>query len=112
MKQKKVKENSKKDIKESSEQNIELEKRNKIYEALFKRACGYEAIDTVEEVVLDKDGIEKSFKTKTTKYQIAPDMTAIKILLDINKESDTSELTEEELVKERDRLIGLLLATK
>jgi len=86
--------------------------KEKVYSALIKRACGYEAEDTVEEVTYDNAGNGRISKIRTTKYHVAPDMSAIKILLDANKGDDERDLTEQELVKERDRLIALLVASR
>ena len=52
-------------------------------------------------------------KKKITKHYIPPDMLAIKILFEINKEKvnedDLNNLTDDELLKLKDKLIGELL---
>ena len=52
-------------------------------------------------------------KKKITKHYIPPDMLAIKILFEINKEkvneNDLNNLTDDELLKLKDKLIGELL---
>ena len=52
-------------------------------------------------------------KKKITKHYIPPDMLAIKILFEINKEkvndNDLNNLTDEELLNLKDKLIGELL---
>ena len=52
-------------------------------------------------------------KKKITKHYIPPDMLAIKILFEINKEkvneNDLNNLTDDELLKLKDKLLGELL---
>lgn len=52
-------------------------------------------------------------KKKITKHYIPPDMLAIKILFEINKEkvneNDLNEMSDEELIKLKDKLLGELL---
>ena len=52
-------------------------------------------------------------KKKITKHYIPPDMLAIKILFEINKEkvndNDLNSLTDDELLKLKDKLLGELL---
>jgi len=84
------------------------EKQDPIIAALKLRATGFDAEDIVEEYVYDKDGNERLSKIKKSYYKVVPDMTAIKILLDLEKGDGELDLTEEELVRERERLLGLL----
>jgi len=52
-------------------------------------------------------------KKKITKHYIPPDMLAIKILFEINKEkvneNDLNEMSDEDLIKLKDKLLGELL---
>lgn len=52
-------------------------------------------------------------KKKITKHYIPPDMLAIKILFEINKEkvneNDLNEMSDDELIKLKDKLLGELL---
>ena len=52
-------------------------------------------------------------KKKITKHYIPPDMLAIKILFEINKEkvneNDLNEMSDKELIKLKDKLLGELL---
>ena len=86
----------------------EEEKKEKLKEALLKCATGFTAVDIVEEFNIDKAG-ERLVKCKKTYRDIAPDLSALKILLDEVK-GDAEEMTEEQLVKERDRLLNALLS--
>ncbi|MDE6293884.1 MAG: hypothetical protein K2L88_04605, partial [Clostridiales bacterium] len=69
-----------------------------------KRACGYEAKETVEEYAV-VDGSLELVKRKITTTAVPPDMTAAKLIID---GGDVSDLTDEQLEKERKRLIGEL----
>jgi len=99
-----MKQNKTIDIKKAEE----IETSDLIISALKKRATGYKAKDIVEEYTYNRDGQEVLSKRKETVYEVAPDMTAIKILLDINKDKDCFDLTEEELIKEKNRLLKIL----
>lgn len=76
-----------------------------INQALLKKATGYDALEVITEYVVDDDG-ERVVKKKVTKKAVPPDITAIKMLLSNVKNYD--DLSDEELLAERDRLIGLL----
>lgn len=78
----------------------------KIKSALFKKATGFDTEEVVIEYITDNDG-ERVLKRKVTKKNVPPDITAIKMLLD-DKNTSFSSMTDEELIKERDRLIKLL----
>ncbi|MCL2860815.1 MAG: hypothetical protein FWE22_00165 [Firmicutes bacterium] len=85
---------------------------SEIKEALRKRALGYKVTEETKEYALVKDSEgneeEKEVKRKETTKHIAPDLTAIKMLLEL--ESDKTEpLTEEEMKKEKMRLIKELI---
>ena len=80
-------------------------------EALIKKALGYDCTEVVEEYVGGEEGEIKLCKKKVTTKNVPPDMTALKILLD-EKQTDLSELTDEELLLEKKRLLGLLKELK
>lgn len=79
---------------------------NKLKTALLKKALGYEAKETIEEYVSD-DGEIRLSKRKVTKKNVPPDITAIKLLLG-ESQTDITEMTDEELLAERDRLLNIL----
>ncbi|MBE7089457.1 MAG: hypothetical protein E7362_01475 [Clostridiales bacterium] len=79
---------------------------NKLKTALLKKALGYEAKETIEEYVSD-DGEIRLSKRKVTKKNVPPDITAIKMLLG-ESQTDITEMTDEELLAERDRLLNIL----
>lgn len=78
-----------------------------IKSALIKRATGFVAEETVSEYSFG-DGIETLVKRKVTKKDVPPDMTAIKMLMGESPDEDYSSMTDEELLKEKERLIGIL----
>ena len=95
----------------------------KLSAALLKRATGYWVCDEIKEyvydysksddgrlVVLGDEPDKRIVKSKTTKHFVPPDLAAIKMLLELQKDDGIDGMTEEELVAERDRLIGMLSA--
>ena len=77
----------------------------KLKTALLKKALGYEAKETIEEYVSEEGEIRLT-KKKVTKKNVPPDITAIKLLL--GEQTPLQEMSDEELLAERERLIGLL----
>lgn len=75
--------------------------------ALIKKALGYDATEVVEEYVSDDSGEVKLTKKKITKKNVPPDLTALKMLLD-QTEIAVSEMTDEQLEEEKQRLLQLL----
>ena len=81
-----------------------MKTRDEILDAVVKRACGYEAKETVEEYAV-VDGSLELVKRKVTTKDVPPDMTAAKMIID---GGDVSDLTDEQLETERKRLINQL----
>ena len=78
-----------------------------VRDALIKKALGYDAKEVTEEYSKGEDGEIVLTKKKVTIKSVPPDVTALKILF----ESDLSpieNMTDEELLRERDRLLKLL----
>lgn len=82
---------------------------SKINKALIKRALGFNTKEVIEEFS-QNDGEMILTKRKITKKNIPPDMQAVKILLTMNCDAgyDFSNMTDEELILERDKLLKLL----
>lgn len=78
-----------------------ISQRDDVLDAVLKRAKGYEAKETVEEYAV-VDGSLELVKKKVTTKDVPPDMTAVKLIFDSGSVSD---LTDEQLEKERQRLI-------
>ena len=85
----------------------------KLNKALIKRALGYMSREVTEEFSSD-NGKMKLIKKKITKKKVPPDITAVKVLLDIygDQELDVSNMTDEELLLERDKLLEKLKEDK
>ena len=82
--------------------------KKEITEALKNKAVGFDTFETVEEFT-ESDGEIKLVKRKVTKKTVPPDVSAVKLLLDIEGESSPiSSLSDEELENERAKLIKFL----
>ena len=78
----------------------------KLKSALIKKAIGFNSTEVTEEYAVDDSGEIKLTKKKVTKKNVPPDMTAIKILID--DVTPIGEMTDEQLEKEKQRLLELL----
>lgn len=82
--------------------------KKKIKQALVKKALGFDCVETVEEFS-ESDGEIKLLKRKVTKKSVPPDVSAVKLLMELGSdEKDVADMTDEELEKERLRLIKIL----
>ena len=81
-----------------------------VKKALIKKALGYDLTETVEEYALSDDEV-KLTKKKITKKNVPPDITALKILL-VGDEKSVADMSDEELEKEKERLIKILAEEK
>lgn len=89
--------------------NKTLRERHKpAMDALYKKAVGYSVAESVEEYIKSAEDQLILNKKKITKKHVPPDITALKLLLDLQGESDLSAMTDEELKKEKQRLLKLL----
>jgi len=77
-------------------------------DALIKKALGYDATEVVEEYSTDDQGEVKLVKKKVTTKNVPPDISALKILLDDGNEVPLTDLTDEQLESEKQRLLNLL----
>ncbi len=81
-------------------------KKDKLKSAIMKVALGY----TVEEVTEEydaKEGELKLIRRKETKKDVPPDLKAVKLLLDEGA-ADYAAMSDEELEKEKQRLLKML----
>ncbi len=93
-----------------SDENLFTKYRASIEKALIKKALGFSYNEVIEEFTFDDD-VEKLSKKKVTRKKIPPDISAVKVLLDIintNSRVDLSKLTDEELEKEIEKAVKLL----
>ena len=81
-----------------------MKTRDEILDAVVRRACGYEAKETVEEYAV-VDGSLELVKRKITTKDVPPDIAAAKLIID---GGDVSDLTDEQLQAEKERLLAQL----
>lgn len=85
-----------------------MEKKDeKIGAALRKVALGYQIAEVTEEYA-EVDGELKLTKRKKTKKDVPPDLKAVQLLLSSEGSGDITALSDEELERERQRLLGVL----
>lgn len=85
-----------------------MEKKDeKIGAALRKVALGYQIAEVTEEYA-EVDGELKLTKRKKTKKDVPPDLKAVQLLLSSEGGGDITALSDEELERERQRLLGVL----
>ena len=78
-----------------------------LFQAVKRKAIGYTTTENVEEYAL-VDGELSIVKRKVTQKEVAPDIAAVKFLIDESAVDSYSEMTEEELKNEKIRLLNLL----
>ena len=87
---------------------MNLKTKKQIQNALVKKAVGFDTQETVEEFV-ETDGEVKLVKRKVTTKSVPPDVSAVKLLLDMGDESENiTSLSDEELEREKKRLLKML----
>lgn len=81
-----------------------MENRESVKSALEKCAVGLSASEVVEEFAVE-DGELKLVKKKVTRRDIPPDLKAVKLLME---SEGVSQISDGELIAERERLIKIL----
>lgn len=80
--------------------------KEKIKQALIKKAMGFSHDEIVEEYVIGDEGEVKLSKRKITKKFSPPDIPAAKILLEeFEEKTDFAQMTLEELEEEKQKLL-------
>ncbi len=89
-----------------SEKNekVDVQQEN-LLKAALRRAEGYTACETVEEYSIDSDGQIQLVRKKVTTKDVAPDVSALKMLLD--NVVDEQPITYAELENKRRELIEM-----
>ncbi len=82
----------------------------KLEDALLKVALGYQLAEVTEEYA-EVNGELKLTKRKKTKKDVPPDLKAVQMLLEGNGE-EYGALTDEELEREKERLLAALKEEK
>ena len=86
---------------------MKKDKDEKIGEALLKVALGYQLAEVTEEYA-EVDGALKLTKRKKTKKDVPPDLKAVQMLLETSGDAEYSGWSDEDLEKEKTRLLGVL----
>ena len=77
--------------------------------AMLKKALGYTVTEKVVEYIIDENGNKKPTKEKRQTKYYPPDPSALKSYIELSgKECDIENMTDEELEKEKNRLMALL----
>ena len=79
----------------------------KINDALLKVALGYQVAEVTEEYA-EEDGELKLVKRKKTKKDVPPDLKAVQLLLSENDSGEYGKWSDEELEREKERLLQIL----
>ena len=81
--------------------------------ALEKRALGYDSTEVTEEYSDDGSGGIRMLKRKVVQKNVPPDVSALKLLIELSDNQDKIEdLSDEELESEKRRLIKMLMEEK
>ncbi|MBP5242095.1 MAG: hypothetical protein J6Z36_00210 [Clostridia bacterium] len=83
------------------------EKANKAVEAALKKVAFGFSVEEVTEEYSVEDGEVKLVKRRETRKDVPPDLKAVKMLLE-SGERPLTDMTDEELEKEKRRLLQLL----
>ncbi len=84
--------------------------KNDILDNLLKRALGYTQEETTVEYSVEEDGSKRATKERKSEKVYPPDMQALKLYLELREEDDLTALTDEELEREKNRLMCELYA--
>ena len=86
---------------------------DKLIDQLLKKAEGYEQVEETTEYVIDEEGNKRAVKEKRQVKKVPPDVTAIKLYLEQKERAiDLSALSDEELEREKVRLLGALIFSR
>ena len=84
-----------------------------VKQALEKRALGYDSTEVTEEYLGSDSGEIRMVKRKVVQKNVPPDVSALKLLIELNGEGVSVEnMSDEELEKEKRRLIKMLMEEK
>lgn len=80
-------------------------------DVLYKKAKGYDVEETTQEYVVDEEGNKRLVKEKTAVKHVPPDLSALKAYMEL-RDTELSRMSDEELRKEKNRLIKSLKSEK
>lgn len=75
---------------------------------LLKKAIGFEKSEISKEYQIDEEGKETLVRKKVQKKYFPPDMQAMRAYLELEKGEDLSAMSDEELEREKIRLLAEL----
>lgn len=84
---------------------------DEILKTLLKKATGYSRDEVQEEYAVSGEGEMVLVKRKVTKKYYPPDSTALKTYLELSQDRGVEELSDEQLAKEKARLLAELAST-
>lgn len=84
-----------------------MQEMEKLHKALCQLAFGANTKEVSEEYIMQDDGLSLKQK-KCVSKNLAPDLSAIKLLLSLKAPDEYENMTDEELNKEKERLLKLL----
>lgn len=76
-------------------------------DTLYKKACGYTVEEVTREYGVDENGNTRLIKQKVQSKYVPPDVTALKAYIEL-KNKELFEMTDEELEREKSRLLAEL----
>ncbi len=79
---------------------------------LIRKASGYEYSEVTDEYCPDKDGALALIKRKVSSKYVPPDISALKALITLKGGGEFSHMSDEELEKEKRRLLEALAYEK
>lgn len=83
--------------------------REKLLESVYRRAEGYTVEEKLIEYVIDEEGNRRAVKEKTQNKHYPPDVAAAKAYIELlEPEGEFARMTDEELEREKKRLLGEL----
>ncbi len=85
---------------------------DEILNAILKRALGYSYKEVQEEYGVREDGEVQLIKRKITDKYLPPDSGALKTYLELSQDAGVSDMSDEELQKEKERLLEELQKSK
>ncbi|MCL2555666.1 MAG: hypothetical protein FWE03_01425 [Firmicutes bacterium] len=80
--------------------------RKKLIDVLWRKATGYEVSETIDEMIME-NGRLVPIKQRISTKEVAPDLAAIKMLIE-QADDEYEYMSEEELLCEKERLIRML----
>lgn len=84
-----------------------MQEMEKLHKSLCQLAFGAKTKEVSEEYVMSDDGLTLKLR-KCVSKNMAPDLSAIKLLLSLKAPDEYENMTDEELVQEKDRLLKLI----